>query len=216
VIADADTGYGGLLNVGRTVRDYERAGAAAIQIEDQTFPKKCGHYANKSVVPIEEMLARVRAALDARVDPDLLIIGRTDAVATSGFEIALERANLMVAEGVDVVFVEAPTDTAQLARIPSEVSAPVLVNIVERGRTPNIPVDQLERWGYRIVIFPNMITRTIVRAAQGALEGLRRDGTSTVDLERMVDFDELSDLVGLPESTRLEDRLTDPSGPPPT
>ena len=210
VIADADTGYGGLLNVGRTVRDYERAGAAALQIEDQTFPKRCGHYANKSVVPIEEMLARVRAALDARVDADLLIIGRTDAVATSGLDVALERANLMVSEGVDVVFVEAPTDTAQLARIPGAVSAPVLVNIVEGGRTPNVPVGQLEQWGYRIVIFPNMVTRTVVRAAQRALDGLRRDGRSAVDPERMVDFDALSDLVGLAEATRLEERLTDP------
>ena len=210
VIADADTGYGGLLNVGRTVRDYERAGAAALQIEDQTFPKRCGHYANKSVVPIEEMLARVRAALDARVDPDLQIIGRTDALATSGFDVALERANLMVAEGVDVAFVEAPTDAAQLARIPAAVSAPVLVNIVEGGRTPNVPLDQLEQWGYRIAIFPNMITRTVVRAAQTALDGLRRDGRSRVDAERMVDFDELSALVGLPEATRLEERLTHP------
>lgn len=213
VIADADTGYGGLLNVGRTVRDYERAGATAIQIEDQTFPKKCGHYANKSVVPIEEMCARLRAALDARVDPDLLIIGRTDAVATSGFDVALERANLMVSEGVDIVFVEAPTDIAQLARIPGAVSKPALVNIVEGGRTPNVPVDQLERWGYRIVIFPNLVTRTIVRAAQRALDGLRRDGRSTVDAERMVDFDELSEIVGLPEATRLEDRLADPRAP---
>ena len=207
IIADADTGYGGVLNVGRTVRDYERAGAAAIQIEDQTFPKKCGHYANKGVVPIEEMTARIRAALDARVNEDLLIVGRTDAVATSGLDAALERANIMVEEGVDIVFVEAPTGPDDLARIPPSVSAPALANMVEGGRTPIVPVAELEEWGFRIAIFPNTVTRTIVRAVEVALEGLRTRGGTVLDLERMASFDEISNLVGLPEAMALEDRL---------
>jgi 2-methylisocitrate lyase-like PEP mutase family enzyme len=208
VIADADTGYGGPLNVIRTVQAYERAGASAVQIEDQAFPKRCGHLARKSLIPAEEMAAKIEAACWARTDPDTLIVARTDARQEEGLEAALERARRYAQAGADVCFVEAPGSREELAQIPGALPVPCLANMVEGGRTPLTPAAELERWGYRLVIFPNMATRVMVRAALEALAVLRREGDSSSLGDRMLPFPELNALLGLDALTDLADRFT--------
>jgi 2-methylisocitrate lyase-like PEP mutase family enzyme len=200
VIADADTGYGGVLNVRRTVREYERAGASAIQLEDQVFPKRCGHYPGKQLAPLPEMIARIKCALDVRTDERFLIIARTDAIATDGFERAIERAVMYAESGADIVFVEAPVSVKELASIPARIPAPVLVNMVEGGLTPYLTASELGRYGYRIVIFPNAVTRAVVWAADRLLATLRSSGTAAPMLDEMFSFGQLSELVGLSDS----------------
>jgi 2-methylisocitrate lyase-like PEP mutase family enzyme len=154
LIADADTGYGAPLNVIRTVREFERAGVAAIQLEDQAFPKRCGHLPDKELVSEREFLAKLAAALDARTDPSLVIIARTDARAVLGLDVAIERANHYAAAGADVIFVEAPESVADIERIAAEVDAPLLINMVQGGLTPDTPAERLAELGYRIAIHP--------------------------------------------------------------
>ncbi len=196
VIADADTGYGDESNVARTVREYERSGAAAIQIEDQVAPKRCGHYAGKQVVEVPEMLARLAAALDARRDPSFVVIARTDAASVNGFDDALERAAAYAEAGADAIFVEAPVSREQLAAIPRAVSIPTMANMVEGGRTPMTAAGELESMGFRLVIYPNAITRAVTRTAVDLLATLQRDGSTAAFRERMLSFAELTDLVG--------------------
>jgi len=198
VIVDADTGYGNALNVQRTVRLFERAGAAAIQIEDQTFPKRCGHLADKSVVPAREMAGKIRAAVDARASEDTIIIARTDAAAVEGFEAAVERAHRYREAGADVLFVEAPRTREQLGAIAKALggSAPLMANMVEGGQTPILSGPELEAIGFRIVIFPGAIVRAVAHAAQDFFDILRRDGTTDAFRNRMFDFDALNRLVG--------------------
>lgn len=196
IIADGDTGYGDEANIARTVREYERGGAAAIQIEDQVSPKRCGHYAGKQIVESAEMVARLHAALDARHDSSFMVIARTDAASISGHEDALERAATYAEAGADVIFVEAPTTRDQLAAIPRAVSVPALANMVEGGRTPIVAADDLEAMGYRLVIYPNAITRAVARTAIDLLSTLRRDGSTLAFQNRMLSFPELTDLIG--------------------
>jgi 2-methylisocitrate lyase-like PEP mutase family enzyme len=196
VIADADTGYGNTLNVRRTVREFERAGVAALHLEDQTFPKRCGHLDDKTVVPTGEMVGKLRAARDAANDPDLVLIARTDAIAVEGLDAAIERALAYAAAGADIIFVEAPTSEAQMATIAKRVTAPKLLNMFEGGKTPLVPLDRLQALGYRIVIIPSDLQRAAIRAMQDVLAAIRRDGNSRALAERMASFTEREAIVG--------------------
>lgn len=202
VIADADTGYGGPENVRRTVREYERAGAAALQIEDQDFPKRCGHLDGKRVVPIEEMVARLQIALEARQSADTVIIARTDARSVEGWEAALERAVRYAEAGADVIFVEAPLSEEELAQIPRTVPKPAMANMVEGGKTPLVPTARLAEMGFRLVIYPNSLTRLLVGSGQRMLADLREQGTTAGWRDRMADFAALNRLLEQPWENR--------------
>ncbi len=204
LIADADTGYGNPLNVMRTVREFERVDVAAIQLEDQVSPKRCGHFENKEVIAAEEMVQKIRAALEARRDADLVIIARTDALAKHGVEEAIARARLYSASGADVVFVEAPTDREIVARLPREINAPLLFNLTAGAMTPFFSNRELHAYGYKIVIYPNTGLRVAIRAAQNAFAILRDEGTSRGLIEQMVDWDERQRIVSLHEYDSLE------------
>jgi 2-methylisocitrate lyase-like PEP mutase family enzyme len=169
LVADADTGFGNPLNVQRTVVEYEHAGVAGLHIEDQTFPKRCGHLSGKSVIPSEEFVEKVRAAVEARTDPELVLIARTDARGPLGFTEAVRRANAYLEAGADLIFIEAPQTIDEVATIPGEVGGPVMFNIVENGSSPPVELEQLEAWGYRLAIRPLAIISPVVRAAIGAL-----------------------------------------------
>lgn len=207
VIADADTGYGGPLNVIRTVREFERAGAAAIQLEDQVSPKRCGHFAGTEVIPAIEMVRKIEAAVSARTDPNLVLIARTDARTTEGFEAAVERGRAYAAAGADVIFVEAPRTVEELRRLPAAIERPLLVNLVEGGKTPLLPADELEAMGFRIAIYANTAMRVAVRAVQEAMRVLRAEGSTRSLVDCMVTWEERQRLVGLPEFDTLGDRF---------
>lgn len=211
VVADADTGYGGPLNVIRTVQAYEAAGVSAIQIEDQAWPKRCGHLARKALIPADEMVAKVEAACWARRDPETLVIARTDARSVDGLDAAIERSRRYARAGAEVVFVESPESAEELARIAREVPAPVMANMVEGGRTPLLDAATLGRLGYRLVIFPNLLTRVMVRAALDALAVLGREGSSASLLDRLMPFPELNAFLGLHELNDVADRFTKPN-----
>lgn len=198
LIADADTGFGNALNVGRTVRLFERAGASCIQLEDQSFPKRCGHLKGKTLVPASEMVGKVRAALDARVSADTLIMARTDAIAVEGFKAALDRAERYVEAGADVLFVEAPESEEQMRDLNARFAGrvPLLANMVEGGRTPFLAADALEALGYSVVIFPGGLVRALTKAAQDYFATLKAHGTTTPFADRMLDFDGLNALLG--------------------
>jgi 2-methylisocitrate lyase-like PEP mutase family enzyme len=196
VIADADTGYGNTLNVRRTIRAFERAGVAALHLEDQTFPKRCGHLDDKTVVPTGEMVGKLRAARDAASDGDLVLIARTDAIAVEGLDAAIERALAYAEAGADVIFVEAPTSEAQLETIARRVTAPKLLNMFEGGKTPLVRLDRLRALGYRIVIIPSDLQRAAIRAMQDVLTAIRRDGNSRSLADRMATFIEREAIVG--------------------
>jgi 2-methylisocitrate lyase-like PEP mutase family enzyme len=205
VIADADTGYGGVLNVRRTVRAYERAGVAAIHIEDQEMPKRCGHLMGKQLVPVEEMQAKIRAAVDARDDPDFVLIARTDAIAVEGFEAALERAGRYREAGADVLFVEAP-GPAELPLIAPRLKAPLLYNMATSGKTPFLAKDEIERLGFKLIIYPNWLMLAAIRAASGVLARLREEGTIAGVAQEVPSFKEFFDLLGMPEVQEMEAR----------
>ncbi len=176
VIADADTGYGNELNCFRAVHDYERAGVAGIHIEDQLFPKRCGHLDRKEIVPREDWLAKLRAAAAARRDPDFLLIARTDARAVVGFEEAIARANAALEAGADMAFVEAPETMEELAAVPKRVAGPCLLNIVHRGRTPAVSLPDAAAMGYRLAIIPALLLMAGIAACDAALAALRTTG----------------------------------------
>lgn len=201
LIVDADTGYGNALNVQRTVRLLERAGASAIQIEDQDFPKRCGHLDDKALITAPEMAGKIRAAVDARSSADTLIIARTDAVAVEGFDRALARAALYRDAGADVLFVEAPRERDELAHIAARLgkSTPLMVNMVEGGKTPILPADELEGLGFSLVIFPGAIVRTLAKAAEDFYASLKTHNSTDPFRARMFDFDALNRLIGTPE-----------------
>jgi 2-methylisocitrate lyase-like PEP mutase family enzyme len=188
VIADADTGYGNALNVRRAVREFERAGVAALHLEDQTFPKRCGHYDDKAVVPTAEMVQKLRAAREALTDPDLVLIARTDALAVEGLDAALERAHAYEEAGADVIFVEAPTSDAEIEAIAHRVAAPKLINMFQGGKTPLVPLPRLRALGYRLVIIPSDLQRAAIRAMEDTLAAIARDGNSAAVAERMASF----------------------------
>ncbi|MGH9645585.1 MAG: isocitrate lyase/PEP mutase family protein [Bryobacteraceae bacterium] len=194
VIADADTGYGGVVNIFRTVREFERAGVSAIQIEDQEWPKRCGHEPGRRLVSVAEMEARVRAAVAARQDPDFRIIARTDARTGEGVDAAIARMNRYRDAGADILFIESPESEAELARIVREAPGPHVANMVEGGRTPFLGVPALQELGFRIVIFPNSLTRLFARMGSQLLDELRRTGTTTAFRDRMLDHRQLWDL----------------------
>jgi 2-methylisocitrate lyase-like PEP mutase family enzyme len=201
VIVDADTGFGNALNTQRTVRAFERAGAAMVQLEDQTFPKRCGHLDGKGVIPTAEMCGKLRAALDARQSSDTLILARTDAVAVEGLEAALDRAQAYFECGVDALFVEAVRSPEQM-RIACDRFAkqvPMLANMVEGGKTPISSADELGRIGYRIVIFPGGTARAVAHTLQRYYGSLKAHQTTAPERERMLDFDQLNAVIGTPE-----------------
>ena len=175
VIADADTGYGNELNVTRTVREYEIRGVAGIHIEDQGFPKKCGHLDDKEIVPREDWLAKIRAAAYARRDPDFLIIARTDSRAVAGFEEAIGRANAALQAGADMAFVEAAQTMQEVAEIPRRVAGPCLLNVVRKGKTPEIDLNEAERMGYKLAIVPGLLFKAAIGACDAALAALRAE-----------------------------------------
>ena len=199
VIVDADTGFGNALNVARTVRAFERAGAAAIQLEDQVTPKRCGHLDGKALVSATEMAGKLRAALDAR--KEALIVARTDAIAVEGLAPALERAERYLEAGADVLFVEAPRTLEEMQSVTQRFAgrAPLLANMVEGGKTPVLSVDELQELGYAIAIFPGAIARALGFAAREFYAGLRQHGTTAAMRSRMLDFAGLNQLLGTPD-----------------
>jgi 2-methylisocitrate lyase-like PEP mutase family enzyme len=197
VIVDIDTGFGNALNVQRTVRMFEARGAAALQLEDQVTPKRCGHLADKALIARGEMVGKIKAALDARLSSDLLLIARTDAVAVEGFERALDRAEAYVEAGADVLFVEAPTTREQQAEIARRFGSrvPVMANMVEGGKTPLLPASELQALGYRLVIFPGGTVRALASALGDYFASLKDNGTNAPYRNRMLDFTALNALL---------------------
>ena len=206
LVVDADTGFGNAINVTQVVRRLERAGAAAIQLEDQVFPKKCGHFSGKAVIPVEEMEGKLRAALDARRSDATLIIARTDALATDGVEAALERAARYRALGADLIFVEAPPSVSELRTICERIDAPHVANMVEGGTTPILPLDELGEMGFSVVLYANAALRSAQRAVTLAFAELRTAGISTNLLESMATWEERQEAVGKPRYDELEAR----------
>ena len=215
-IADIDTGYGNAINLIRTVRSFEDAGVAAIHVEDQVTPKKCGHYSGKALVSIDEMVLKIRAAIEARRDPNLVIIARTDARAVEGLNAAIERSKAYVAAGADMLFFEAPESFEDMCKVAEAVKTPLLLNMFGGGKTPAVAMKDLQRIGYRVVIFPSQLQRASIKAMQKALEILKRDDLSDgEDSELMVSFQERDRIVGLDRIKELEKRyLTLPEKDP--
>jgi len=207
LICDADTGYGGPINVIRTVKDLERAGVSGIQIEDQTWPKKCGHELGRTVVDTDEMVWRIKAAVDARVDQDLMIIARTDARTSLGIEAAIERAHRYHEAGADVLFVESPESELEMRQINEQIQAPTLANMVEGGRTPLFDAATLQAIGYDVAIYPNSLTRMMASQGTRMLQTLKENGSTAAFSDRMVDHRGLWDLFDYSEWTDLEGRF---------
>jgi len=201
IIVDADTGFGNALNVQRTVKGFERAGANLIQLEDQGFPKRCGHLDGKTVVSASEMAGKIRAAVDARTSRETLIMARTDAVAVEGFEPALERAEKYLEAGADVLFIEAVRDGAQMREVNERFAnrVPLLANMVEGGKTPVKSAEELERLGYRIAIFPGGTVRAVAHLLARYYASLKTHGTTAPFAKTMLDFERLNSLIGTPD-----------------
>jgi carboxyvinyl-carboxyphosphonate phosphorylmutase len=210
VIADADTGYGNAINVVRTVQLYEQAGVAGIQLEDQVMPKKCGHMSGKLLIGADEMAGKLRAAVEARRDPDLLIIARTDAVAVTGVDDAIARARAFAEAGADALFVEAPTSEEDIARVAKELRdvAPLVFNWAEGGRTPPLSLERITELGFALVIYPIGTLLAATAGIRALLATLKADGTPTAAMPGLPTFGEFTDLVGLPEVQRLEQRFS--------
>jgi len=205
VIADADTGYGNHLNVIRTIGEYEKAGVAAIHIEDQIFPKKCGHMEGSKLIPLEEMTAKVRAAAACKRDKDFVLIVRTDAISSEGFEGAIRRGNAYVEEGADVIFLEAPKTTDQLEKIPKLIKAPVLVNMAPK--TPNLGFKKFEEMGYAIIIYPSIALTASFLAIKERLSELKENGIVKQWAEMGVPFEEMINFLGAKEYEKLEEKF---------
>src|SRR5437879_1271703 len=207
LIADADTGYGNPINVRRTVHEYERAGVAAIHIEDQVWPKKCGHMEGKQVIPLDEMVQKIRAAVDARRDPDFVVIARTDANAVYGLEDALRRGQAYREAGADVIFIEAPRSLEELRAIAQTFpDVPLLYNWAESGKTPLLSLEEIHALGFKLVIFPASLLFAATHTLLSLLEVLKQGQTPTVFAERMISFSQFTDQVGLPDIQSLERR----------
>ena len=208
VICDADTGYGGVLNVQRTVRQYEKAGVAAIHIEDQGLPKRCGHLEDKLLVPAEEMALKIEAAVDARTDEDFTIIVRTDALAGEGMEQTLKRCEKYVEAGAQVLFIEALRTPEEAERVVKAFDVPMLYNFAEKGKSPLIPVDELEKLGFKIVIFPASAMATVCKVVTEVMREIKEKGTTERLLDNMVSLVELFETVGLSDMLEAENRYT--------
>ncbi|MEC9264809.1 MAG: oxaloacetate decarboxylase [Alphaproteobacteria bacterium] len=201
LIVDADTGFGNALNVQQTVRQLERAGAAAIQIEDQSMPKRCGHLDGKALVPCAEMVGKISAALDARRDTDTVIVARTDAIGVEGLDAALDRADAYAEAGCDVLFVEAPQDDGQVAAIVDRFRGrvPLLANMVEGGKTPLRSASELQALGYKLAIFPGGLARAVGHTMRAYFTSLNQAGTTAPFRDRMLDFMDLNAAIGTPD-----------------
>ena len=199
VIADMDSGYGNAVNVVRSVREYEKTGVAAFHLEDQTFPKRCGHYNDKAVVPVSEMVGKLKAVRDALHDPDVVVIARTDAIAVEGFDAAIDRCHAYVEAGADVAFLDAPVSEAQIEEIARRIPGPKLINMFHGGKTPLLPVSRLQALGYAIVIIPSDLQRAAIKAMQRALAAIARDGSSLGVIEHLAPFDEREAIVATDE-----------------
>jgi 2-methylisocitrate lyase-like PEP mutase family enzyme len=208
LIVDADTGFGNPLNVTRTIRVLERSGANAIQLEDQEFPKRCGHFSGKSVIASTDMVQKIRAAADARIDPDLVIVARTDALATHGFEDAMERAAAYIEAGADMTFVEAPRTKEQIAEIPRRVKAPQFINVVAGGVTPMIALDELKSMGYSMILYANAALQASIAGMQKVLKHLKARGSLDEVSAELASFEERQRLVGKPHYDALEKKYS--------
>ena len=206
IVVDADTGFGNALNVRHCARVLERAGADAIQIEDQTMPKKCGHFANKSVIPVEEMAGKIKAAVDARSSADFLIIARTDAVAVEGFEPAIERAQRYIEAGADVTFVEAPESAEDIRKIPQRLSVPQVINVVVGGKTPIFAQADLAKMGFGLVLYANVALQGAIAGMQAALKQLKASGRMDESSATVASFAERQRLVKKPLFDELESK----------
>jgi 2,3-dimethylmalate lyase len=211
VIADADNGYGNPINVIRTVKEYEAAGVAAIHLEDQVSPKKCGHMKGKQVIEADEMVEKVRAAVETRQSEDFVIIARTDARAVEGIDGALERAHRYLEAGADVLFVEAPQSEEEIAAVAGAFQyVPLLFNWLEGGETPPVPLQRLKELGFRLIIFPLSTMLAATRTVREVLDDIRSEGSPISVMEdRMLVFEEFTDLIGMPEIQELEERFED-------
>src|SRR5580704_4443002 len=214
VFADGDNGHGNTTNVSRTVKQFEKAGAASIMLEDQVSPKRCGHMSSKHVVPMDEFVAKIRAAVDARTDQDLTILARTDAIAVKGLPEAVDRAQRCVEAGADWVFLEAPESLEQIRQIPGLVSVPTLANMIPGGKTPTLDASELQSIGFAAVVFPNVFTYAYAKLATDIAAELLRTGTTAPFHDQMIEFEEFNNLVGLPrireEEKRYYAHLEDP------
>ncbi|MFZ1058094.1 MAG: carboxyvinyl-carboxyphosphonate phosphorylmutase [Candidatus Rokubacteria bacterium RIFCSPLOWO2_02_FULL_68_19] len=206
LIADADTGYGNALNVRRTVRMYETAGVAALHLEDQMLPKRCGHLAGKQVVPLEEFAQKIRAAVEARTDPDLLVIARTDAIAVTGFDDALRRGEAAVQAGADILFVEAPTSEQQIETVAKTFDTPLLFNYAPGGRSPLLPFKRLRELEYAIILLPVDTLFVAVKAIQGFLGGVKERDDVLAFTDRYIPFAEFNELIGVTEQMAMGER----------
>jgi 2-methylisocitrate lyase-like PEP mutase family enzyme len=205
VIADADTGFGNGLNVHRTTRTYERLGVAGYHIEDQSFPKRCGHLDDKTLVPAEEMCLKIKVARDSLRDPDFFIIARTDAIAVEGFEQALDRAHAYLAAGADMIFVEAPETIEQIERIAKEIPQPKLINMFYGGKTPLVPMPRLQALGYRLAIIPSDLQRAAIKAIQRTLAAIKATGDSSSLAAELASFKEREQIIGTSEWLKFDE-----------
>ncbi|MCQ0972098.1 oxaloacetate decarboxylase [Paracoccus sp. TK19116] len=196
VIADADTGYGNALNVQHMVRAFERAGVAGFHLEDQQFPKRCGHYDDKSIVPTREMEQKIKAVKDAATDEELVLIARTDGLAVEGFDATIDRAHAYMAAGADVIFVEAPTSVEQIERIAEMLPYPKLINMFAGGKTPLMPAERLGELGYSLVIIPSDLQRAALYAMERTLTAIRTDGSSASFQDSMISFSDREEIIG--------------------
>ncbi len=208
IFADGDTGYGGIVNVQRTVKEYIWAGASGMFIEDQVWPKRCGHLEGKELIPQDEMVGKIRAAYDAKmeVDPDFILGARTDAISVYGFEEAIKRANIYAQAGADFIFLDAPETEKQVRDIPKLIEKPVMLNLIEGGRTPLFTFKEVEDMGYKILAIPLTALYSATRAMLSALSKLKERGALSLNDENMVTFKEFADIVGLPEILKREKR----------
>lgn len=213
IIVDADTGFGNAINVTRTVRDLARAGANAIQLEDQVAPKKCGHFEGKGVISTDEMVGKIHAALDARPDDEMLVIARTDARSVLGLDEACDRAERYLAEGADVAFVEAPTSREELAEVPRRVPGPLVANMVEGGKTPQLSLAELGSMGYSVVLYANSSMRAAIAGARSVLNALHRDGDTLGMLDSLVAWEDRQNLVRKPMFDAMDLRYGVPELP---
>ncbi|KUO49726.1 MAG: carboxyvinyl-carboxyphosphonate phosphorylmutase [Desulfitibacter sp. BRH_c19] len=204
VICDGDTGFGNVINVIRTVREYEKAGAAAIQLEDQVAPKKCGHMIGRQVVPADEMAEKIKAAVEARNDDDFVIIARTDARTIHGIDEAIERGKLYEKAGADVLFIESPESVDEMKTIAGSFNVPVLANMVEGGRTPLLKNDELEQVGYDLVIYPTASTYITAAAVLNLMRELKEKGTTEHLIDNMISFEDFNSLIGLNTIRKIE------------
>ena len=206
VVADADTGYGNPINMRRTIRDYEKAGVAGVHVEDQDLPKRCGHLAGKRLIPTHEMVAKLKAACDARVNADFLLIARCDAIAVEGLDAALERGERYREAGADMLFIEAPVGREQVERIATHFrGVPLLYNMAASGRTPDLTAEELGRLGFRLSIYPNWLLLAAIPAMEAMLQELKTKGSIAEIRSKVADFKHFTDVAGLPEIQELEE-----------